>query len=99
MKSGWQKLKVEPKDVRDYDFSIDISKVQDGTLHLVDIPLTLNALNLAVTLYSQKQHLGKNTKEKVLEYREIRNFKRALEYQIRTSSLTRDIVEVEVVDI
>lgn len=99
LKSGWQKLKVEPKDVRDYDFSIDISKVQDGVLHLVDIPLTLNALNLAVTLYSQKKHLGKNTKEKVLQYREIRNFKRALEYQIKASSLTRDIVEVEVVDI
>jgi hypothetical protein len=99
LKSGWQKLKVDPRDVRDYDFTIDVTKVDDGVLHLVDIPLTLNALNLAITLYSQKAHIGKNTRESLLEHREIRNFKRALEYQIRSSSLTRDLVEVEVVDI
>jgi hypothetical protein len=99
LKGGWQKLKVDPRDVRDYDFTIDVSKVDDGILHLVDIPLTLNALNLAITLYSQKAHLGKGAKEKLLEYREIRNFKRTLEYQIQSSSLTRQLVTVEVVDI
>lgn len=99
LKSGWQKMKVDPRDVRDYDFTIDVSKVEDGVLHLVDIPLTLNALNLAVTLYAKKTHLGKDAKEKLLEYREIKTFKRALEYQIHSSSLTRDLVEVEVVNI
>jgi hypothetical protein len=99
LKDGWQKLKVDPKDVRDYDFSVDISKAADGELHLVDIPFTLNALNLAIELYSSKEHLGKNAKETVLEYREIRNFKRTLEYLINKSSLTRDIVAIEIVDI
>jgi hypothetical protein len=99
LKSEWQKLKVDPKDVRDYDFSIDVSKAIDGVLHLVDIPLTLNALNLAISLYCQKAHIGKNAKEELLESKEIRNFKRVLEYQINQSSLTKGIVSVEIVDI
>jgi hypothetical protein len=99
LKSGWQKMKVDPKDVRDYDFSIDISKAADGELHLVDIPLTLNALNMCIELYSRKSHLGKDVKETLLEYREIRNFKRTLEYLISRSSLAKDIVAIEIVDI
>jgi hypothetical protein len=99
LKDGWLKLKVDPKHVRDYDFSVDISKAANGELHLVDIPFTLNALNMAIELYSSKQHLGKNVRETLLEYREIRNFKRTLEYLIRKSSITRDVVSIEIVDI
>lgn len=99
LKEGWQKLKVDPKYVRDYDFSIDVSKATEGELHLVDIPFTLNALNLAIELYSSKEHLGKSTREQVLEYREIRNFKRTLEYMVKKSALARDIVSMEIVDI
>jgi hypothetical protein len=99
LKDGWQKLKVDPKDVRDYDFSIDITKAREGELHLVDIPFTLNALNKAIDLYSRKEHIGKDEKEMLLEQREIRNFNRTLEYLISTSSLTKDIVKIEIVDI
>jgi len=99
LRDGWQKMKVEPKNIRDYDFSIDISKVEHGHLHLVDIPLTLNALNKSIELYSKKEHIGKSVKENLLEYREIRNFTKTLEYLVRKSSLTKGIVEIEVVDI
>ena len=99
LKDGWQKLKVDPKHVRDYDFSVDISKAVYGELHVVDIPFTLNALNMAVELYSNKQHLGKSGREALLEYREIRNFKRTLEYLISKSSIGRGIVDIEIVDI
>ncbi|HYJ65396.1 MAG TPA: STING domain-containing protein [Parafilimonas sp.] len=99
LKDDWQKLKVDPKDIRDYDFSVDVTKAEEGLLHLVDIPFTLNALNKAVELYSKKEHLGKDVKEKLLEHREIRNFKRTLEYLISSSSLAKDIVSVEVIDI
>jgi len=99
LKDGWQKLKVDPKDVRDYDFSIDVSKVEDGLLHLVDIPFTLNALNLAIELYSRKAHLGKSEKELLLEQREIRNFKNTLEHLIKKSSFTHDIVSIEIVNV
>jgi hypothetical protein len=99
LKGGWQKLKVDPKDVRDYDFSIDVSKAEDGELHLVDIPFTLNALNMSIELYSKKQHLGKTIKEEILEAHEIRNFKRTLEYLINKSSIARDIVNIEIVEI
>lgn len=99
LKDGWQKLKVDPKHIRDYDFSIDVSKASDGELHLVDIPYTLNALNMTIELYSRKQHLGKSVRETILEYREIRNFKRTLEYLIKRSAITRGIVNIEVVNI
>jgi hypothetical protein len=100
LKDGWLKLKVDPKDdVRDYDFSVDISKAANGEMHLVDIPFTLNALNMAIELYSTKEHLGKNVRETLLEYREIRNFKRTLEYLIKKSSIAKGIVGIEIVDI
>jgi hypothetical protein len=99
LKDGWQKLKVDPKHVRDYDFSVDVSKTTEGELHLVDIPFTLNALNLAIELYSTKEHLGKSTREHLLEYREIRNFKRTLEYMVKKSALARGVVSIEIVDI
>lgn len=99
LKDGWQKMKVDPKDVRDYDFSIDISKAADGELHLVDIPLTLNALNKSIELYANRQHIGKNLKETLLEHREIRNFKRTLDYLIQSKSMTKGIVKVEIVNI
>ncbi|SDG37416.1 STING domain-containing protein [Mucilaginibacter sp. P25] len=100
LKSGWVKLQVAPQDdIRDYDFSVDISKAEHGEMHLVDIPYTLNALNMAIDLYSAKEHLGKNTREQVLEYREIRNFKRTLEYLIKKSAICKDIVKIEIVDV
>jgi Predicted nucleotide-binding protein containing TIR-like domain len=99
LKDGWQKLKVDPKYVRDYDFSVDVSRAAEGELYLVDIPFTLNALNMAIELYSTKQHLGKSIRETQLEYREIRNFKKTLEYLINRSSITKGIVNIEIVDI
>jgi Predicted nucleotide-binding protein containing TIR-like domain len=99
LKDDWGKLTVSRKEIRDYDFSIDVSKAVNGELHLVDIPFTLNALNKAVELYSKKQHIGKNVREMILEEREIRNFKRTLEYLIESNSFTKGVVNVELVDI
>jgi len=98
-KDGWQKLQVSRKEVRDYDFFIDVAGTLDGELSLVDVPLTLSALNKAVEIYSKKQHIGKNVKEQLLEEREIRNFKRTLDYLINSNSFTKGIVNVEIVDI
>jgi hypothetical protein len=99
LKEGWKHMKVDPKEVRDYDFSIDVSKASTGLLHLVDIPFTLNALNKSIRMYANRQHIGKDVKEELLEYREIRNFGRTLEYLIKHSSLAKGIVQVEIVDI
>lgn len=99
LKEGWQHMKVDPKEVRDYDFSIDVTKASTGLLHLVDIPFTLNALNKSIRMYANRQHIGKDVKEELLEYREIRNFGRTLEYLIKHSSLAKGVVTVEIVDI
>ena len=50
-------------------------------------------------MYANRQHIGKDVKEELLEYREIRNFGRTLEYLIKHSSLAKGIVAVEIVDI
>lgn len=99
LKEGWKKIKVNPKHTRDYDFSIDTTAAAAGQLHLVDIPFTLNALNKSIRMYANRQHIGKDIKETLLEYREIRNFQRTLEYLIHQSAMTKGIVNVEVVDI
>ncbi|MBE5320118.1 nucleotide-binding protein [Pedobacter sp. MR2016-19] len=99
LKDSWQKMKVKSKDVRDYDFSVDVSKAVDGELHVVDIPFTLNSLYKAIELYSSKSHIGKDLKENLLTHREILNFKKTLEYLIKTHAITNGIVEVEVVEI
>ena len=97
--NNWKKLNITSEGVRDYDFTVNISKATSGELHLIDIPLTLNALNKSIEFYSKKQHIGKSVKERILEEREIRNFKRTLEYLINSNSITKGIVEVEIVDI
>jgi len=65
----------------------------------VDIPFTLNALYKAIELYSSKVHIGEDLKEHLLTHREVRNFKRTLEYLIKTHALTDGIVDIEVVKI
>lgn len=99
LNEGWQKLKVDPRDIRDYDFSVDIKNADKGLFHLVDIPFTLNAMNKVIELYAQKASLGKSARENILEQREINNFKRTLEYLISSSSLAKNIVTVEIVNI
>lgn len=99
LRDGWKSLKVDPKDVRDYDFSVDVSKISDGVMHLVDIPLTLNALNKTLELYSKKSHIGEDDKENLLETREIRNFVRTLQYMIDSNSMTKGVVKIEIVNI
>lgn len=99
LKEGWKKMKVNPKHIRDYDFSIDVSKASTGELHLVDIPFTLNALNKAIRMYASRPHIGKDAQENLLEYREIRNFQRTLEYLIQNSAIAKGIVQVEIVNI
>lgn len=96
---GWQKFSVDSKHSRDYNFFIDVTEESDGELHVVDIPLTLNSLNMAVQIYSQKQHLGKSVTEELLEYKEIRNFIRTLEYLIENSAIARGIVKVEMISL
>ncbi|WP_432670646.1 STING domain-containing protein [Flavobacterium sp. SM2513] len=99
LKGNWHKLKVDSKDIRDYNCSIDVAKTEDGMLHFVDIPLTLNALNMSIEIYSKKQHLGKTVKEEILEENEIKKFKRTIDYLISKSAIGRGIVDTEIVDI
>lgn len=99
LRQGWEKVKIKAIGVRDFDFSVDASKITDGVLNLVDVPLTLNSLNTAIELYTGKKHIGQSFKEATIERREIRNFIRTLQYLINRCSLTRGIVKIELVEL
>lgn len=99
LRQGWKKVKIKAIGIRDFDFSVDVDKASDGTFHLVDVPITLNSLNTAIELYSGKRHIGQTFKEATMERREIRNFYRTLQYLTEKSSITRGIVNIDLVEI
>ena len=96
---GWEKLKVDPKETRDYDFHINIDKGKDGLLHVVDIPLTLNALHESINTFSQKGHIGYTAREKFLERKELRNFRNTIVHLINHHAITKGVVVTEIIDI
>jgi hypothetical protein len=99
LSENWQTIKVDAENYRPYDFSMDMKKSRRGKLYLCDIPITLNSLNEAITLYSQKTHIGKSEIQTLLENKEIGVFKRVLDYLIEHDSITRGRVKTEIVNI
>ena len=64
------------------------------TAILFDMPTTLVSIDKAIELYMQKGHIGKTSRQQLLEDRELQNFKSTLEILIRNNSFTRDIVQI-----
>lgn len=96
---GWHTVKLNAGGYRPFDFSVDMGKSKNGKLFLYDIPITLNSLDEAIALYSNKSHLGKNEVHKILEAREIRTFKRVLDYLVSEDPFTKNVVSTEIIDI
>lgn len=95
----WKVIKIDAGSFRPFDFYIQAEKSNQGVLYLSDIPITLNALNDSIRSYIGKSYIGYSDAERLLEMREIRVFKRVLEYLINSNSVTRDRVKIELVDI
>jgi Prokaryotic STING domain/CAP12/Pycsar effector protein, TIR domain len=96
-KHNWQLIKIDAGAFRPFDFYIQAEKSAKGTLHLSDIPLTLNALNESIRAYVGKSYIGFSDAERLLEQREIRTFKNVLDYLISANPLTKDRVNAELV--
>lgn len=94
---NWRLIKIDAGSFRPFDFHVQAQKSRSGNLHLLDMPLTLNALSDSIRAYVGKSHIGFSEAEKLLEIRELRTFKRVLSLLIRENPLTRGRVKIEVV--
>jgi len=92
----WVGVKVNAGGFRPFDFHVDIDLSSSGTLHLYDVPLTLNSLYQTIQMYLEKAHLGKDEFEERLESREIRMFKKVIDYLVSRNPITRNIVRTEI---
>jgi hypothetical protein len=98
-KDNLQSVKIEAGGYRPFDFYVQAKKSTTGVLHLIDIPLTLNALNESIKAYVGKSYIGMSDAEQLLERREINGFTKVLDYLISSNPLTKDRVITQLVDI
>jgi predicted nucleotide-binding protein len=96
---SWKTIKIDAGSFRPFDFFIQAERSKSGVLLLSDIPITLNALNDSIKSYIGKSYVGYSDAESLMELREIRVFKRVLDYLISTNPLTKGRVVTEIVDI
>lgn len=59
-----------------------------------DLPTTLEGLNKAINMYLRGGHIGKSSRQKLLECHELSNFRRVLELLIQEDSFARQFVQV-----
>jgi hypothetical protein len=95
---NWRLIKIDAGSFRPFDFHVQAHKSSAGTLQLLDMPLTLNALDDSIRAYVGKSHMGFSEAEKLLEIRELRTFKRVLSFLIHENPLTRGRVKIEIVN-
>ena len=95
---NWRLIKIDAGSFRPFDFHVQAQTSSAGTLQLLDMPLTLNALNDSIRAYVGKSHMGFSEAEKLLEMRELRTFKRVLSFLINENPLTRGRVKIAVVN-
>jgi len=95
---SWRLIKIDAGNFRPFDFHVQAQNSSKGTLQLLDMPLTLNALNDSIRSYVGKSYMGSSEAEKLLETRELRTFKRVLALLIRENPLTRGRAKIEIAE-
>lgn len=63
-------------------------------LKLYDMPTTLGGLDKAIQLYLRKDFVGKTIQQKLLEERELRNFKITLQNLVDNDAFCKNIVKI-----
>jgi Predicted nucleotide-binding protein containing TIR-like domain len=95
----WEQISVAAPETRAYEFFADVKFGAGKTAILQDVPTTLLSLHQTITEFLKLSHIGSDQKEKLVEAREIRRFKRVLDHLIKQSSTTKGKVRTEIVDI
>lgn len=73
-------------------FQLDPTKAPAAVLY--DMPSTLTGIDDAIEILLQKGHVGKTTMQKVIEERELNNFRRVLQLQLDGSAYAKATVEI-----
>jgi len=73
-------------------FHLDPSQAPLGIIY--DMPTTLTGVDDAIELILQKGYRGRSTMQKIIEQRELNNFRRVLQMQIDENPFARDHVEI-----
>jgi hypothetical protein len=93
----WRQIKIDAGSFRPFDFHVQAQKKGGGKLQLLDMPITLNALNDSIRAYVGKSHVGCSDAEMLLKQRELKTFKRVLGLLIQENPLTRARAKIQVV--
>jgi len=95
----WKQVEVPISETRSFNFYVQESMLDFNNLVIMDIPTTLNALNQTVQEFVGSGKIGRSFKEELVEKREIRQFKKVVDYLASVSTFTKGKVITEIVNI
>lgn len=99
-KNKYEEYIVKSTTRRKYPFYLDFAtSTKKSNLELYDAPTILKGLKRAIELAIPTGTIGENKREDLLKRKEINNFYRTLNYLINKSAITRDNVELVIVDV
>jgi len=98
-KSKWKQVEVPTSATRSFNFYVQESMLDLKHLVIMDIPTTLNALNQTIQEFVGSGKVGRSLKEKLVEQREIRHFKKVVDYLADINSFSKGKIATEIVDI
>ncbi len=93
----WRQVEVPTSATRSFNFYVQ--KLDLSHLVIMDIPTTLNALHQTIQEFAGSGKIGRSLKEELVEKREIRQFKKVVDYLANVDSFTKGKVFTEIVDI
>ena len=95
----WIQLEIPTSATRSFNFYILESDWGKTDLDIYDIPTTLNSLYQTIKEFAGSNSLGRTVQEEQVEQREIRHFKKVVDYLIAENNITKNLVTTEIVDI
>lgn len=95
----WKQVEVPTSATRSFNFYVQESMLDLKHLVVMDIPTTLNALNQTIQEFVGSGKVGRNLKEKLVEQREIRHFRKVVDYLAEVNAFSKGRIVTEIVDI
>ena len=79
---------------RSYPVFVTYNETGDELLRMYDMPTTLLGIDKAIEIYMKKGHIGKTVEQKLLEQRELQNFRRTLQILINNDAFCKGMVKI-----
>ncbi len=95
----WTQVEVPTSATRSFNFYVQESMLDLQHLVIMDIPTTLNALNQTIQEFVGSGKVGRSLKEQLVEQREIRHFKKVVDYLADVNTFSKGKIVTEIVDI